>query len=126
MKRIYIALALLAVITVGCVAAIMMEQHHLQNMIALTEDMERCFRDGDTEQTSALAEKLVNEFPEKTRPFALFLHHSVLADIEECIVLLPLYLQSDEQDDFLAEVTRCRLLLKKQMELEKPNWENIF
>lgn len=126
MKRVYIAIVLLTVITIGCIAAIMVERRQLKDMIAMTQQMEQHFRDGETEEARTLAETLADEFSKRTRPFALFLHHSVLADIEECVILLPLYLESDERDDFLAEVSRCRLLLEKQLQLEMPSWENVF
>lgn len=126
MKRIYIALVLLAIITAGCLGAILLEKQQLEELIDETYTMEQAFRQGDIRTASQIADNLKQEFPKKARSFALFLHHNVLLEIEECLVLLPLYLQSEEQDDFLAEISRCRLLLEKQLERELPLWENIF
>ncbi len=126
MKRVYFAIALLTVITIGCISCVLLETKNLQEMITFTEDIEQTFRNGDIQTTKAMTGQLQKEFPEKTRSFELFLHHSVLEDIAECIALLPLYLESDEKDDFLAQVNRCRLLLEKQLELEMPTWKNIL
>ena len=126
MKRVYIAIILLLVIGVGCITAIVVEKQQLTEMINMTVHMEELVRNNEINEAREMANELTEQFPKRTKPFLLFLHHNVLTDIEECVVLLPLYLESDEKDHFLAEVSRCRLLLQKQLEMEVPSWENIF
>ncbi len=126
MKRVYIAIVLLVLIAAGCVTTILVEKQQLTEIIKMTDRMEELVRGNEIEKARQLAEEFSEQFPKRTRPFQLFLHHSVLNNIEECIILLPLYLESDEKDDFLAEISRCRLLLQKQLEMDIPSWENVF
>ena len=126
MKRVYVAVALLSVVIVGCVISIRLEEKHLTDMIETTKQMERCCEEGNTETAEKLANQLLSEFSEKTQTFALFLHHSVLKEIEESLIALPYHLRCGETDHFLSEAARCRLLLETQLETEKPTWENIL
>lgn len=126
MKRIYIALALLGIITVSCIVTLFLETHHLKSMITMTEEMEALCRSGDMEQAGECADKLYTEFSDRTRTFALFLRHNELREIEESVLLLPLYLELEDTEHFLAEVQRCRLFLQKQLEIDIPNLQNIF
>ena len=126
MKRVYVALALLAVITVSCIVSIRMEKKTLTHMIRMTEELERYCRAGDTENARATAVRLEDEFTDKSRSFALFLHHNVLVEIEESLVVLPDYLQYGETEHALSEIIRSRLYLQKQLEAELPTWDNIF
>ena len=126
MKRIYIALSLLAVITVSCIGTLFLEKRQLQEMIDMTLTMETLCREGNKTEALKVADTLHQEFDGRTHTFALFLRHNELREIEESILLLPLYLAMEENDHFLAEVARCRLFLQKQMEMDIPSLQNIF
>ena len=126
MKRVYLAIVLLTVVLIGCIVTIRAETVRLKELITLTEKMEACCREGDREQTLRLAQDLATQFPQKTRCFSLFLNHSVLTEIEECVIALPIHLESGNTEESLVEISRCRLLLQKQLEQELPTWENIL
>lgn len=126
MKRIYIALVLLAVITASCVGTLILEKKQLQDMIDMTREMEHLCRQGDIGAAREAADTLKREFTGRTRTFALFLRHNELLEIEESVLLLPLYLELHEEEHFLAEAARCRLFLQKQMDMDMPSLQNIF
>ena len=126
MKRVYVAIALLLAVAVGCIVSIWLENKHLTDMIKATEQMERYCLEDNVEQAERLALDLRDGFSKKTQTFALFLHHSVLQDIEESLAVLPYYLRCGEIDHFLTETARCRLLLQTQLKTELPTWENIL
>ena len=126
MKRIYIALALLVIIACSCVVTLRLEKRQLQTMIDMTYRMEEECRRGRYEEALHVALQLKGEFSERTKTFALFLRHNELNTIEETVLLLPLYLEQQDFSQFYIDVSRCRLLLQKQGEMDLPTAQNIF
>jgi hypothetical protein len=126
MKRIYIALVLLAIIAVSCVSTLLLERKQLHAMIDLTDKMEQSCRKGDYDRALEQAITLKGEFDERTKTFALFLRHNELNAIKETVLLLPLHLEQESYHEFYIDVSRCRLLLQKQWEMDLPILQNIF
>ncbi len=126
MKRIYIALALLVLIAAACIATLTLEKRQLQTMIAMTHTMEDACRKEDYAKALDTANTLKEEFGKRTKTFAMFLRHNELKEIEETVLLLPMYLELDEVNHFYIDVARCRLLLQKQLEIDLPILPNIF
>ncbi len=126
MKRIYIALALLVVIAASCIATLSLEKRQLQSMINMTHTMEDACRRQDYTSALETATTLKRDFGERTKMFAMFLRHNELKEIEETVLLLPLYLELNEINHFLIDVSRCRLLLQKQLEIDLPILQNIL
>ena len=126
MKRIYIALALLIVIAGSCIGTLSLEKQQLHAMIDLTDRMESACRDKNYDRALEQARKLETEFDQRTKTFALFLRHNELNTIKETVLLLPLYLEQENYPEFFISVSRCRLLLQKQLEMDQPTLQNIF
>lgn len=126
MKRIYIALVLLAIIAASCVGTLLLEKKQLQAMIDLTNRMEDSCRKGNYDRALEEAITLKGEFDERTKTFALFLRHNELNAIKETVLLLPLHLEQENYPEFYLDVSRCRLLLQKQWEMDQPSLQNIF
>lgn len=126
MKRIYIALVLLAVIGASCIATLSLEKHQLQAMIDLTNRIETSCREENYAQAMTDVETLKREFGNRTDTFALFLRHNELKTIEELVLVLPMYLEQRDLHPFYVDLARCRFLLQKQYEMDLPTLQNIF
>ena len=126
MKRVLFAVFFLSIVIAGCITAIYWESKLIGEMITLTDRMEEQYNQGNEEEALRLSRQLETDFPKKTEIFYMFLHHNVLTELEETIVTLPAYLESGDTHEFLAQLNRCRLLLKKQIDMETPTWQNIF
>lgn len=126
MKRVIPAVVLLTVVVVGCILSFATEREHFNEMIRLAEQAEEAYCSGDTEGAQQAAEELAAVFTERSKLMALFLPHAALTEAEKCVQGLTLILPYGEPKDFTAESRRCRLLLKRLWDQEKPTWENVF
>lgn len=126
MKRVIAALVLMTAVVVGCVISLYTSGREFAYLIDLTETAESCYRNGDLDGALAAAETLAAEYPERTKHFALFLPYQSLTDLEKSTASLPLILQHGEPLDFTVEARRCRLMLERLWDQEKPLWENIL
>lgn len=126
MKRIILAVLLLLLICIGCVVSILLQQGVIEEFTEKTEQMERLFKSGDIAGAVAAAEEFTADYSHKTRYFSLFLPHNMLTEVEKSVVSLPSILTHGEHKDFVAEVRRCRLLLRKMYDLEIPTLQNVL
>ena len=126
MKRVIAAIVLLSAVIVGCVVSLYNSKREFEYLIDLAVVAETCYRDGDTDGALAAAETLAAEYPNRTRFFSLFLPHQALTELEKSTVSLPLILRYGEPRDFTAEARRCRLMLERLWDQEKPLWKNII
>ena len=125
-KRVITALVLLLAVTVGCVFSLISGGQVFDHLIDLAKTAETRYCDGDVVGALQAAEKLAEEFPQRTKLFALFLPHDALTDLEKSTASLPLILRYGEPRDFTAEARRCRLMLERLWDQEQPLWENII
>ena len=126
MKRVIFAVVLLVGICIACIVSISMQHAVIEDFIDQTNEMESLFERGEIVQATALAETFTEDYRDKTKFFSLFLPHNTLTDVERSVVSLPAILTNGEHKDFVAEVRRCRLLLKKMHDLEIPTLQNIL
>lgn len=126
MKRVIGAVALLLIVVSGCIASYIMEKEHFEQMIGLAEQADACYRAGDPGSAQQSADRLAEAFAQRSRLMALFLPHTSLTEAEKSIQGLTLILPYGEPKDFTAEARRCRLLLQRLWEQEKPIWENVL
>ncbi len=126
MKRVIVALILLAVVVGGSIVSFVAGEREFNYLIHLAQTAEECYQAGDVDGALEAAETLATEYPKRTRVFALFLSHQALTDLEKSTVSLPLILRYGEPRDFTAEARRCRLMLERLWQQEKPALENII
>lgn len=125
MKRITVALSLLAIIGVLCGVTLSAQRRAVDDLLDDIDAIQQTFP-ADEKETLRQTRQLVEDFRTKTRFFPLFMHHSDLSKIEETAVMLPVMLETGEEEHFQAELARCRNMLEKLAELEIPTLENIF
>ncbi len=125
MKRVVAALVLLTAVVVGCVVSLQAGNREFDYLIGLAQTAEERYRAGDTEGALVTAQTLAEEYPKRTRYFALFLTHQALVELEKSTASLPLILQYGEPHDFTTEARRCRIMLERLWDQELPTPENI-
>lgn len=126
MKRVYLAITFLGIIITCSILTIHMQGKSLSSLISATEEIETVFSQNDLAAATKKTEALIADFSKKAKILSLFSSHNFLTEAEKCIVTLPIYLKKGKPEDFLAELSRCRLLLKKQQETDLPMLKNIF
>lgn len=126
MKRTIGAVVLLLAVTGGCLLSFFTQRQYFEEMIALAETAEMRYRAGDTDGAMRAADELAATFQKHAKSMALVLPHEALTEAEKGIVGLTLILPYGEPKDFTAEARRCRLLLKRLWDQERPTWENVL
>ncbi len=126
MKRLLIAVALLAAVITACVWTTRTLQRNTDYLIQSLDEMQTAFEKGDIDSARRQAEHFAAEFPRRTRTFSFFLQHGDIIQIEEIAASLPVMLKTGDENHFPSEIARCRLQLEKLNDLELPLWENIL
>ena len=93
---------------------------------AVTEKLEEAYRIGDMEECQRLARRFTEDFREQTRYFPFFMRHGDIWAIEDTVIALPVYLETEDLQHFLSELIKCRSQLEKLYQLELPLPENIL
>ena len=126
MKRVIIACVLLVIVIVGCFLSYSWEKQRFGEYLALTDQAEQHFLEGDIEAALSATETLADSFSANARYASFFLSHTALTEVEKSIQALPLILKHGEHKDFTAEVKRCQLMLQRLWDQQKPTWENVL
>ena len=126
MKRVIAAVILLITVAAGCVASYVSCSRHFHTMIALAESAETHCKNGDTATAQRETEQLAAVFDSERRLLSLILPHEALTEAEKTIQGLTVLLPHGEPRDFVSEMRRCRLLLERLWDEEKPAWYNVL
>lgn len=126
MKRVITALVLIVLVVVLCVVSIVMQERSLATLLTMTDDMQKAYDAGDLDTCLQLSNQFVTEYPKRTRFFPFFMRHSDVAAIEDTAAVLPVMLETGNDDHFAIELARCRSQLEHLARMETPTLENIF
>lgn len=126
MKRAVAAVILLVAVLAGCVWSYATERAQFERLLTWADTAEACYRRGDTDGARHAAESLAACYEEGLPLMTLFLPHAALTEAEKSVCALPLLLAGGEERDFLPEVCRCRLLLRRLWEQEQPTLQTVL
>lgn len=126
MKRLWIAIGILAVVLSLCIAALVYQRRQVFILIAHLENVIAAYENGMAEEAYLLAVDLMHEYDERTRLFPYFLNHNDLTGCRESVVLLPSILRDGDAQEFRMESARCRAQLEFLLSIETPTAQNIF
>ena len=126
MKRVILALVLLAVVAGLCGLSLHPQVSSAGYLLTMTDKLEEAYRTGDMEQCQRLARQFTEDFREQTRYFPFFMRHGDIWAIEDTVIALPVYLETEDLQHFLSELIKCRSQLEKLYQLELPLPENIL
>lgn len=126
MKRVILALVLLAVVAGLCGLSLHTQVSSTGYLLTMTDKLEDAYRTGDMEECQRLARQFTEDFREQTRYFPFFMRHGDIWAIEDTVIALPVYLETEDLQHFLSELIKCRSQLEKLYQLELPLPENIL
>ena len=126
MKRILIALALLAAVAALCITCQITLTQQTRALIRQIDTIQTHYDAGDLPSSRAETTRYAEEAAHHTRWFPLFLRHAELISIEETATQLTAILEAGDDKRFPAELARCRRQLTCLLEMERPTWENLL
>ena len=126
MKRVILAIVLQAAVAGLCGLSLHTQTSSVGYLLTMTEKLEDAYRDGALEECHRLAQQFTKDFQDKTRYFPFFMRHADIWTIEDTVIALPIYLETDDLPHFLSELIKCRDLLEKLYQAELPLPENIL
>lgn len=117
----------LLTVSVGlCVAAQWHQRREVKVLLSMLEEAETVFLAEDIPGAQALVAEFCTEYERRTALFPCFMSHDDLNGLRECIAVLPATLAGESTEEFLLEAARCRGLLERLRQVERPDWQNIF
>ena len=126
MKRLWIALALLALVLVTCIIGISYTQKITSEMTQTVEKAKDAQKRGDVNAAYQLSTTAKNNWREAHRVLCVYMVHSDLEEIDQTLAVLPELCQNGAKDSFLSECDRGLTLLSSLNESVSPSIENIF
>jgi len=125
LRRLIVAVVILIFVTVLSITTLNAQTKGIYELIEITDKMQETFDNKEMDKCLEMANDFVDKFQKTTRFFPLFMRHSDVMKIEETVVMLPIFLQTDESN-FTAELVRCKNMLENLAKLETPSLENIL
>lgn len=126
MKRIYVALGILAVLVLSCVVSLRYHRQQTDALVMQIDTLVETFDPKHPETAIAPTKAFIEEYSRRTAIFPTFSRHSTLTDVECELVSLPALLEKGEPLDYTAILLRCRQRLSAFYRLELPLVENIL
>ena len=126
MKRLWIAIALFALVGGLCTFSAVYQQRQIATLLDKVEQLETACHQGDISACRQLAEELQQEYTRRTILFPCFISHDDLADSLVTVATLPASLQEDDCGEFLLETARLRAQLTWLLEVDSPTFKNIL
>jgi hypothetical protein len=90
------------------------------------EKIEKLAMDGDKIAAVDEANKFVEQWDKSEKILSVFITHSEIDNVNIALEQAVSYLNTDENDDFLAKSAELKKLLKHLIDNEKVNLQNIF
>ena len=122
MKRIFIAVGLLAAVAGLCVLCRMTLNRQTDTLLRELDGVQQALEADDSALAVARAEAFAEEIEEHIRSFPLFLRHSELVFLEDAAAQLPALPVADMP----AAVARIQWQLKHLVDMERLTLENLI
>ena len=126
MKRIGIAVVLLAIVIVLSGGALLLQRHATEHLIGACDEMVTIYQSGDIERCRASAEAFSDDLEEDMKWFPFFLAHERMESIFQQAGALPYLVNDDDPADFFAALATIRVQLGTLMDNEWPTPANIM
>lgn len=126
MKRLYIALALLAAVATVCVGGHWYQHRQINQMLNRLDQIETAARNGDTDHAAQLAEAFAADYRKISDRISCYVPHGELRESRETAALLPSLLRQNSRDELWMELARLRSQLKYIQQVDDPSLQNIL
>lgn len=126
MKRLWIAVALLAVAVGLCTVTTLYQHRQIDQLTANLDRLESAYTAGDMAQAERLAKQVVADYTAVGKILYCFVAHSDLADSQETVAMLPALLQQGGEEELKMELARLREQLAYLRGVDDPTIGNIL
>lgn len=126
MKRIWIALALLAVTLVMCFLTQAFQHRQMGRMLADLDRLEEVYNAGDRAAAVKIAEEINRNYQRITSIMDCYVAHNDLAASQETAALLPVLIQQGGEEELQMELARLREQIGYLQDIDDPLPENIL
>lgn len=126
MKRLYVAVALLATVVTACVATHLYLHRQVDRMVHTLDCIEGLYRSGDTEGAVRIAEDFASEYRRVSDHISCYVAHGELRESRETAALLPALLREHSEEELSMEMARLRSQLLYLRQVDDPILQNIL
>ena len=124
MKRLYIAVALLAAVAALCLFSHRYQHRQIDRMLDALDRIETLARDGD-ENAVSVAEEFAAAYRRVSDRISCYVPHGELRESRETAAILPALLE-ENQADVYVEIDRLRSQLRYLQQVDDPLLHNIL
>ena len=126
MKRIWIALALLAVTLAMCFLTQMFQHRQMSRMLEALDRLEDVYNAGDRADATKIAEEFNRRYQRITGIMDSYVAHNDLAPSRETAALLPVLIRQGGEEELQMELARLREQISHLQNIDDPLPENIL
>ena len=126
MKRVSIAIALLAFVIALSIGVLFLQDHVTDRLINACNELVTIYQSGDVEQCREKAQALSDNMEKEMRWFPFFLAHDRMESIFQQAGALPYLVNDDDPADFFSALATIRVQLGVLRDSERPTPENIL
>lgn len=126
MKRLWISLVILVVLTGLCILGVWYTESVSTGMIRTVQEAKSAEQRGETDAAVELSRKAGEDWHNVHRVLCTFMPHARLEAIDQTLAGLPMLGQYGAKDQFLADCDRSIEQISYLNESEVPNLANIF
>lgn len=126
MKRLYIAVALLAAVITLCTLVHWRHHRRLDEMTSTLDHIEDLYRSGDTAAALQMAETFAEEYRQFSNRISFYVAHGEVRQSQETAALLPTLLRKGGDEELAMEIARLRSQLQYLRQVDDPIPQNIL
>ena len=125
MKRLWCAVAILAVTLILCVATQWYQHRQVDRMLHDLDRLESAYTT-DREAAIGIAQGIADRYARVARVMNCYISHNDLAESEETAALLPALVKAGQEDELAMELARLREELTFLRSVDDPLLQNIL
>lgn len=126
MKRLYVAVVLLAAVIMLCVVTHLYQHGEIDDMLAALDGIETTARRGDMAAALSQAEAFAADYQRVSDRVSCYVSHSELRESRETAALLPALLEQGDSEELYMEIFRLRSQLLYIRQVDDPILRNIL
>lgn len=126
MKRLRIAVILLAGVAVLCTVNHLAHHRRIDRVMSALDRIEELAREGDTPLALQTAEAFAREYQTVGDRISFYVAHSELRESRETAAMLPTLLRQGSDDELYREIARLREQLRNLRQVDDPLLRNIL
>lgn len=126
MKRVWIAVALLAVVVGLCGAGTLYRHRQTEGLLSTLDQLERAYTRDDMADAQRLATELVHRYERISDVLLCYTAHGDMAESMETVRLLPTLLEQGGGEELSMEIARLREEWSHLKAIDDPTMWNIL